>query len=115
MAKTGSESGARTPRQEFWLEHLRACREQGISLKAYAREHDLSVSALYAAKSALKRQGALAERSVAVPPPTFVPVRIARRSSAFRVLLPNGVVVEVAEPFDAAACRELLAAAGALA
>lgn len=112
MAET--VSGGRTPRQQFWLEHLRACREQGLSLKAYARAHDLSVSGLYSAKSALKRRGVLADNTLPVPAPKFVPVRIPRSASAFRVLFPNGIVVEVPEHADGASCRELLACAGTL-
>ena len=55
MEKQTALEAPRTARQRFWLKHLEACREQGISLKAYARTHDLSLTALYAAKAALKR------------------------------------------------------------
>jgi hypothetical protein len=114
MTDSVSLCGALTPRQQFWLEHLRACAEQGLSLKAYAQANDLAPGALYAAKSALKRRGALA--SAPMPSaPTFVPVRIARAEVVFRVSLPNGVVVEVPEHADAGACRELLVGASTLA
>ena len=115
MTDLGAVSGARTPRQHFWLEHLRACREQGLSLKAYAQAHDLSVSALYTANSALKRRGFVADNAPPAVAASFVPVRIARAEAVFRVLLPNGIVVEVPEHADAAACRELLAGASTLA
>jgi len=86
-----------TERQRFWLQHLQACGNG--SLKAYAAAHGLSLSALYQAKSTLRRRGQLDAR------PT--PVRLARveRSARppeaaspgrARVLLPNGVAVEFA-------------------
>jgi hypothetical protein len=45
----------------------------------------------------------------------LLPVHIARGAPMFRVLLPNGVVVEVPEHADGPCCRELLACASALA
>ncbi len=115
MSDSVSFPGALTPRQQFWLEHLRACAEQGLSLKAYAQANDLPVGALYAAKSALKRRGFVADNAPPAVAASFVPVRIARAEAVFRVLLPNGIVVEVPEHADAAACRELLAGASTLA
>jgi hypothetical protein len=106
---------ALTPRQRFWLAHLEACREQGSSLKAYALAHDLSPGALYAAKSDLKHRGVLPASVLPVPAPKLLPVHIARAIPMFRVLLPNGVVVEVAEHADGSCCRELLACVSALA
>ena len=103
----------RTARDRFWLEHLRTCREHGQTLKAYAQTHGLSVSALYAAHSALKRRGVLSEPGAASAP-TFVPVRIAPAGAAFRVHLPNGVVVEVPAHAASAACATVLDCASRL-
>ena len=90
MAQARARSRARPKaRDPFWLDHLRACREQRQTLKAYAQEHGLSVSALYSAHSTLKRRGVLTDPAPAAP--TFVPVRIPTVSAAFRVSLPNGV------------------------
>jgi hypothetical protein len=114
MDKQSFPFEARTPRQRFWLEHLEACQAQGSSLKVYALAHGLSVSALYAAKSKLKRRGALPASMLPAPAPKLGPVRIARGASMFRVLLPNGVVVEVPEHADGACCRALLGCASAL-
>ncbi len=112
MEKQAALGAARTPRQRFWLEHLKACREQGLSLKAYARNHNLSVSALYTANSALKRRAT----SIApnTPAPKLVPVRLASGPSMIRVLLPNGVVVELPESIDPERVQVLLAGARAL-
>ena len=82
-----------TERQRFWLDHLRVCREQGHTLRGYAKTHGLSVSGLYTAHSTLKSHGVLSEPTPSAP--TFVPVRITPGVGAFRVHLPNGVVVEV--------------------
>jgi hypothetical protein len=114
MANESSLAETHTPRQRFWLEHIEACRTQGGSLKAYALAHDLSPGALYAAKSDLKRRGALSASTLPVPAPRLLPVHIARGAPVFRVLLPNGVVVEVPEHADGRCCRELLACASAL-
>ena len=114
MDNQSSRPEAHTPRQRFWLEHLEACRAQGGSLKAYALAHDLSPGALYAAKSDLKRRGALSASALPVPAPRLLPVHIARGAPMFRVLLPNGVVVEVPEHADGPCCRELLACASAM-
>jgi len=115
MAKPSSFlSEARTRRQQFWLEHLEACREQGSSLKSYALAHGLSPGALYAAKSNLKRRGSWSASKLPVPSPTLLPVHIARGTAMFRVHLPNGVVVEVPEHADTQCCRELLTCASTL-
>ncbi len=114
MDNQSSAPEAHTPRQRFWLEHLEACRAQGGSLKAYALAHDLSPGALYAAKSDLMRRGALSASTLPVPAPRLLPVHIARGAPMFRVLLPNGVVVEVPQHADGQCCRELLACASAL-
>ena len=50
-----------TERQQFWLDHLRVCREQGQTLRGYAKAHGLSVSGLYTAHSTLKSRGVVTE------------------------------------------------------
>ena len=52
-----SNGSGLTEREAFWLGHIRACGKG--SLKAYAATHGLDAGALYAAKSRLKRKGAL--------------------------------------------------------
>ena len=54
-------------RERFWLDHLRTARRQGQTLKAYAQAHGLSVSALYTARSTLKRRGVLSEPAASAP------------------------------------------------
>ena len=43
-----------TERQQFWLDHLPVCREQGHTLTGYAKANGLAVSGLYTAHSTLK-------------------------------------------------------------
>ena len=113
MAQARARSRARPKaRDQFWLDHLCACREQRQTLKAYAQEHGLSVSALYSAHSTLKRRGVLTEPAPAAP--TFVPVRLSTVSAAFRVHLPNGVVVGVCAHAETAACATVLDCASRL-
>ena len=101
-----------TERQQFWLDHLRARREQGQTLRGYAKAHGLSVSGLYTAHSTLKSRGVLSEPAPSAP--TFVPVRITPGAAAFRVHLPNGVVVEVPAHVEGTACATVLDCASRL-
>ena len=105
-----------TARQREWLSHLEAWREQGGTLKAYAREHALSVSGLYTARRQLERRGAWkspaktgAQRA---DPPKLLPVRLTAMPptpAMVRLMLPNGAVVEVAEHADPRRFGALLA------
>lgn len=76
------------------------------TLKAYAQAHGLSVSALYTARSTLKRRGIVTEASVSAP--ILVPAHLPVAGAAFRVHLPNGVVVEVASHAESAACAAVI-------
>lgn len=87
-----------TERQQFWLEHIRACGTG--SLKAYAEAHDLRVGSLYEAKKKLRRLGVLEEPCARAASSRFV--RVSRESvspsppTMCRIHLRNGTVVEVA-------------------
>ena len=82
-------------------------------MKAYAQAHGLSVSALYTARSTLKRRGVLSEPTASAP--TLVPVRLpAPAGAAFRVHLPNGVIVEVSAHADDARVGAVLECASRL-
>ena len=103
---------ALTPRQQFWLDHLRTCREHGVSLRAYARTHGFSVGALYSAKKLLKRCGAWPVLGEA--PSRFVPVQVVRGGASVRVMLANGVTVEVCGHCEESSLRTVLGCASAL-
>ena len=99
-------------RDQFWLGHLRALHEQGQSLSAYAEAHGLSSGSLYRARSRLRRRALVGEPEGVAP--AFVPVRIARPTTACRVHLPNGVVVEIPDPIERARCATVLKCASRL-
>lgn len=114
MPTESSTNRALTTRQREWLSHLEAWRAQGGSLKAYALAHGLSQSALYAARRVLTQRGIWQGRhreSRAHPAaPKLVPIRVRAMAPAmFRVLLPNGIVIEVPEQADPARCQALVA------
>ena len=113
MAQAISRSAGLRPCERLWLDHLRTVRQQGQTLKAYAHTHGLSVSALYTARSTLKRRGVLIEPAASAP--TLVPVRIPPPAgAAFRVHLPNGVVVEIPAHVDDARVGAVLECASRL-
>ena len=103
---------ARSARQQFWLDHLRAWQAQGTPLRAYAAANGLSSSSLYRARRRLERRGLLSGSEDA--PATFVPVRVTAAAPSCRVLLPNGVVVEVPEHTERAMCATVLECASRL-
>ena len=103
---------ARSARQQFWLDHLRAWQAQGTSLRAYAAANGLSSSSLYRVRRRLERRGLLSAHEEVAP--AFVPVRVAPPPPACRVLLPNGVVVEVPAHTERAMCATVLECASRL-
>lgn len=44
-------------KQQFWLNHLHACDEQGITMKQYASEHRIAIGSFYEAKASLRKKG----------------------------------------------------------
>ena len=99
-------------REQFWLDHLRAMREQDQPLSAYAEAHGLTPGSLYRARARLRRRGLVSEPEFTAP--AFVPVRITPPGAAWRVHLPNGVVVELPEHIERAMCATVLECASAL-
>lgn len=105
-----------TERQQSWLKHINAYRAEGGSMRAYARAHGLSVAALYTAQRDLILRGALKRSGTSDPAATFVPVRVHPPVptpvpiAMMRIVLPNGVVIEVPEDAALARCQTLVAA-----
>ena len=124
MGAKGNEADkALTAAQQGWLEHLSRCEAQRCSTAQYAREHGLSVTALYAARKELTQRGYFrrTRRAAPVSPSpavTLVPVRMERPEPpvvsvpdpVLRVVLPNGVIIEVPEGAAPARCQGLAAA-----
>ena len=84
---------------EFWLTHVAAIRQEGVSTSAYAKRHGLSVKSLYGWQSKCnQRISAPAERGA---PRSFVALQIgdadvAQRGAECTVVLPSGVRLEMA-------------------
>jgi len=92
-----------TERQAYWLEQLRACDASGLTSKAYAKKHRLSVHALYQARKELRRREALASPPTK-PSVTFAEVRAeprVARGGLWRVRFPNGLLIELEAPQEA--------------
>ena len=124
----GGASSALTPGQQVWLAHIHACDAQGCSSVGYARANGLSVGALYAARKDLVHRGAYrsgrpgrarsraaSHSSVTLvpvqlrgPAPRAVPIQSA--GCVLRVVLPNGVAIEVPEAIEPSRCQALVSA-----
>lgn len=92
----------RGTRKAFWIGHVERAREQGVTLKAYAHAHELSLHQLYAYSSA-QRQSAQAPRatsaaSTASSAPRWLAVQLKRESSegSITVRLASGATIELA-------------------
>ena len=89
-----------TERQAYWLKHLRACEASGLTAKAYAKQHRLSIQALYQTKKDLRRRKALAPPRKR-PSVTFARVHAAAsaaREGSWRIRFPNGALIELEAP-----------------
>jgi hypothetical protein len=98
VAKTSNR--VPTERQREWLAHVRSCRAQGLSLKAYAAQQALSLQRLYHWHRRLKLLG-LIDGAEAV---SFAAVRVQDspvRAGGQRLYFPNGLILEwdgIADP-----------------
>ena len=105
-----------TERQAHWVEHLRACESSGLTSKAYAKKHRLSVHALYQARKEFRRRAALASPPNK-PSVTFTKVhadpRVAR-VGLWRVRFRNGSILEFEAPREPGERADLLQAVASL-
>jgi len=101
-----------TRNQRAWLEHLKAWRTAGGTLKAYAAAHDLSATALYTARRLLTSRGVWPTTADTASTPTFVPLRVRPSAAPLRIVLPDGIVLEVGAHCDVSQCAALVAALG---
>jgi transposase-like protein len=80
-------------RTEFWTAHVVAVKREAISASAYARQHDLSIAALYYWQSKLKSNAGI---SVAGQESKFVALRVAeQRPCPCTLVLPSGLHLEM--------------------
>ena len=96
-------------KQQLWLSHLQSCEASGISMKAYALEHDLNLQTLYYWRKQLKRLGLIEGNSSS----RFVKAvcEKERTASGVHIRFANGVTIDVARDFGPAALTELIIAA----
>ncbi len=84
-----------TERQQFWLDHVKACEASGDTATQYAKIHDLPVTSLYQRKKEFRKRGLLPTPSCKVP--SFAKVRRTSdgvREGVLRICFPSGVRVE---------------------
>ncbi|MDO8864283.1 hypothetical protein Q6D67_21685 [Haliea sp. E1-2-M8] len=103
---------ALTERQQFWLEHLRACAKANQTTKDYAQAHGLSVKAMYTARKDLAQRGT-PKRSITAP---FARVQVAPSppTTQWSVQLPNGTTVNFSGAVDGQSLSAVLNAAASL-
>jgi hypothetical protein len=94
-------SATLSDRDRTWLRHHGACEKSGLTAKAYARRHRLSIHALYQARKRLRAMGTL-EAAATRPAKAKARARSgftrvetpAAPRPRYRVRLPNGALVE---------------------
>lgn len=100
-------------RQRHWLRHLRACERSGETIRDYGERRGVSVHSLYSARKRLRGLGisfGSPRRSSRV---SFAKVSLgeaAAGSIPWRVVFPNGAVVEWSVPLGGERAKELLQA-----
>jgi hypothetical protein len=98
-------------RQQYWLSHIEACQQQGISMKAYAQQSGIALRALYDAKSRLVKEGVLPRRAKS----PFQKVKIKTVTASQCILhLPNGIQLQWPTHGGAHSLAEVLKVVSAL-
>lgn len=93
--------GEHQSRHQFWAAHLHRCREQGLTMKAYAEREGLTLSVLYGWSKRLKREAAAGA--------SFSRVRVLPAAPAhYRLHMPNGLVLEWSGEADAEGLSRLV-------
>ena len=80
-----------TDNQIRYFEHIQAAERAGQTLKAYAAEHELSLSVLYSYKAQLKKPGHIPDTQASFSRVDVTPVST---SAPLRIRLANGILVE---------------------
>lgn len=80
-----------TERQQYWLNHVRACDSAGKTTVEYAQAQGIEVKTMYSARKALAEKGVLP----CPKPPRFQKAEVVSgpADTQWRVQLPNGAVV----------------------
>lgn len=107
-----TNSSTLTERQQYWLQHIRACDAAGQTTIDYARAHSINVKSMYSARKGLAEKGTLPHPE----PSRFQRAQLAGGSldSQWQVRLPNGAVVAFSGTVNAATLTLVLNTAAAL-
>lgn len=103
-----------TEKQQYWLEHVEQAQSQGLSMSAYAKQHDLNLKLFYNMRTIFRQKGVLPQATdnglmIPVSPP-----QLQHESIGCRVCLPNGVVIELSDIGRESELAELLSSASQL-
>ena len=91
---------SKVDREQFWLNHLNRAEAENKSLAAYAREHQLKASRLYAWRHRTKQQrSGISAKRQSTP---FVQVAVDASADGIRIELPNGIVLSTRGPVNLA-------------
>lgn len=85
-----------TPKENYWLNHLKGWRRSGQSINAYTRQHKLTPSGFYAWRKRLAAH--LDEHETPAHASLFVPVELDDgnlHQQALLIHLPNGCRIEL--------------------
>lgn len=95
-----------TERQQYWLNHIRACEASGKSIADYAVEHEISAKTMYAGKKMLVKKGILPRtRSNRFQRAQISSIAV---NHDWRIQLPNGVSVVFSGAVEAHTLRTVL-------
>ncbi len=105
MEEVTSSSEELNPKskREFWVSHIQAWEQSGLSQVAYCRKNDLKMHRWWYWK---KRISSSADTDV-----TFVPLRFSSgqvSGSIISVVTPNGYRIEIDNGFDFSKLRQLI-------
>ncbi|KPU83191.1 hypothetical protein JI57_02140 [Psychromonas sp. PRT-SC03] len=84
--------------QQGWLEHINQASEQKLSMSAYAKQNNLALKSFYNARSMLIKKDMLPVITHnPLVPVTLTPSNTKQVISSCRILLCNGVIIELAD------------------
>lgn len=94
MDTSGSDGIKLTERQQVWLEHWQQCQATSGTIKMYAEQHGLSLAAMYWWRRELIDRGLMAGKPRRVPFKKLIVMPDNHQPVPFRIVFPNGAVVE---------------------
>jgi len=101
-------------KQRNWLDHVTACGEAEVSMKAYAEKHGLDLQQFYFWKGQLRKLGVVDAEQNRQAIASASAMSAGQLDSKTCIQLANGVSIEAPGDCDAGALVELLKFAGRL-